>query len=69
MVISYGSLMLMLTGACLMSSAFIWCAIRNFIELAIPFQPPQEILVTRYGNHWHLALYTGEIIHYKNPCN
>ncbi|XP_042235095.1 dual oxidase maturation factor 1-like isoform X2 [Homarus americanus] len=59
MVISYGAIFLFMTGSSLTISALIWSSNRNFIELAVPFTPPNGILRTTYGIHWYLALVTG----------
>lgn len=60
MVVSYGALMLSLTGACLTTAAILWATIRNGFELSIPFDPPEKILTTHYGVHWYLALILGK---------
>ncbi|KAF2359795.1 Dual oxidase maturation factor [Trinorchestia longiramus] len=59
MVVKHGSFMLLLTGACLTTAAILWATVRNPIELAVPFDPPNGILTTKYGYHWYLALIVG----------
>ena len=60
MVVSYGAVMLALTGACLTTAAILWASVRNSVELAVPFDPPHAILTTHYGADWYLALIAGE---------
>ncbi|XP_069939537.1 dual oxidase maturation factor 1 isoform X2 [Cherax quadricarinatus] len=59
LTISYAAQMLALTGSMLTCAALIWAGNRNFIELEVPFSPPNGILRTVYGVHWYLALIVG----------
>nr|XP_045624737.1 dual oxidase maturation factor 1-like [Procambarus clarkii]XP_045624738.1 dual oxidase maturation factor 1-like [Procambarus clarkii] len=59
LTIIYASQTLALTGAMLTIAALIWAGNRNFIELEVPFSPPQGVLRTHYGIHWYLALIVG----------
>nr|XP_053639735.1 dual oxidase maturation factor 1-like isoform X2 [Cherax quadricarinatus] len=59
LTISYAAQMLALTGSMLTCAALIWAGNRNFIELEVPFSPPNGILRTVYGVHWYLALFVG----------
>ena len=58
MVVLYAALMLMATGCCLLSAAILWASVRNFVELAVPFN--DGMLTTHFGACWYLALIFGE---------